>query len=47
MQVTLRKEGFDPNTVADPLFWLNPDTDVYEPIDNAAYVRITQGKARL
>ena len=46
-QVTLRKEGFDPNSVSDPLFWLNPDTDTYEPIDNAAYVRITQGKARL
>lgn len=46
-KVTLRKEGFNPNTITDSLLWLNPDTDKYEPLDNAAFVKITTGGARL
>jgi len=46
-KVALRKEGFNPNVVTDPLLWLNPDTDRFEPIDNAAFVKITTGGARL
>ena len=46
-KVALRKEGFNPNVITDALFWLNPETDAYEPIDNPTFVKITTGGARL
>ena len=46
-KVTLRKEGFNPNTITDTLYWLNPDTSKYELLDNQSFVKITTGGARL
>lgn len=46
-KVALRKEGFNPAEVTDPLFWLNPATKKYEVLDATAYQQIVGGRARL
>lgn len=47
LKVQLRKEGIDPAKVTDPVYWLNPDTKAFEPLDAEAYARIAGGNARL
>jgi fatty-acyl-CoA synthase len=41
----LVREGFDPNVVRDPLFFL--DAGAYRPLDADAYARIVDGSIRL
>jgi fatty-acyl-CoA synthase len=43
----LMREGFDPALVTDPLFWRDPASGNYRPIDSAIYARIVQGAIRL
>ncbi|XP_015981700.1 long-chain fatty acid transport protein 4 isoform X2 [Rousettus aegyptiacus] len=43
----LRKEGFDPAIVKDPLFYLNAQKCRYVPLDQGAYNRIQAGKEKL
>jgi fatty-acyl-CoA synthase len=46
-KVELVKEGFDPATIAEPLYWLNPATASYEPLDAARYADIVSGRIKL
>ncbi|HEY2068312.1 MAG TPA: long-chain-acyl-CoA synthetase [Rhizomicrobium sp.] len=43
----LVKEGFDPATIKDPLYWLDPATGKYEPMDAARYAQIIGGQVKL
>jgi fatty-acyl-CoA synthase len=43
----LAREGFDPRLVADPLFFRDPKSGAYRPIDAASYARILDGAIRL
>jgi fatty-acyl-CoA synthase len=43
----LTSEGFDPRLVADPLFFRDPASEAYRPIDAAVYADILQGSIRL
>jgi hypothetical protein len=40
-------QGADPATVPDPVFYLNPDSRVYEPLDVPAYARLCTPGSRL
>jgi fatty-acyl-CoA synthase len=40
-------EGFDPNVVRDPLFFLDARSGVYRPVDADSYARIVDGAIRL
>ena len=44
-KVELVKEGFDPGTLPDPLFWLNPLSGIYERPDAGA-LRRDRGRSR-
>ena len=46
-KVDLVREGFDPNVVTDPLFWLNPASGRYEPLTPTAYDAIVSGRVKL
>jgi fatty-acyl-CoA synthase len=46
-KVELVKEGFDPATVGEPLYWLNPESKVYEPLDAGTYSKIQSGAVKL
>ncbi|XP_038072181.1 very long-chain acyl-CoA synthetase-like [Patiria miniata] len=43
----LAREGFDPNVISDPLFFMDTDMKTYAPLDNAAMRKIVIGQARL
>ncbi|XP_038072811.1 very long-chain acyl-CoA synthetase-like [Patiria miniata] len=43
----LAREGFDPNVISDPLFFMDTDKKTYAPLDNDAMRKIVIGKARL
>jgi fatty-acyl-CoA synthase len=43
----LVSEGFDPRLVTDPLFFREPKSGAYLPIDAAGYARILDGSIRL
>uniref|UniRef100_A0A8C8XQG6 long-chain-fatty-acid--CoA ligase n=1 Tax=Panthera leo TaxID=9689 RepID=A0A8C8XQG6_PANLE len=43
----LRKEGFDPSVVRDPLFYLDTRKGRYIPLDQEAYARIQAGEEKL
>jgi fatty-acyl-CoA synthase len=43
----LMREGFDPNLVNDPLFFREPASGAYRPVDAASYARILDGSIRL
>ena len=43
----LVREGFDPRLVADPLFFRDPKSGAYRPLDAASYARILDGSIRL
>jgi fatty-acyl-CoA synthase len=43
----LVREGFDPRRVTDPLFFKDPKSNTYRPIDADAYARILEGSIRL
>ena len=38
------KEGFDPRTIADPLYWYDPATSQYEPLSAARHAEIDRGR---
>ena len=43
----LIREGFDPQRVKDQLFFRDPASGAYRPIDAAGYARIVDGSVRL
>ncbi|XP_022110822.1 very long-chain acyl-CoA synthetase-like [Acanthaster planci] len=43
----LAREGFDPNVISDPLFFMDVEKKTYAPLDKDAMRRIVFGKARL
>ncbi len=43
----LVREGFDPRLVTDPLFFRDPKSGAYRPVDATTYPRITDGSIRL
>jgi fatty-acyl-CoA synthase len=43
----LVREGFDPHLVKDPLFYRDPGSGAYRPIDAADHARILDGSIRL
>lgn len=43
----LRKEGFDPAVVKDPLFYLDARKGRYVPLDREAYTLIQAGEVKL
>src|SRR5665647_2825849 len=43
----LAREGFDPRLVTDPLFFKDPKSGSYRPVDADAYARILDGSIRL
>lgn len=43
----LRKEGFDPSVVKDPLFYLDARKGCYVALDQEAYTRIQAGEEKL
>ncbi len=43
----LAKEGFDPDTAGDPLYFLHPELQSYIPLDPTVYADICEGKVRL
>jgi len=46
-KVSLKKEGIDVTVVKDPIYWLNVDSNKYEPFDLSTLQRISSGKAKL
>jgi fatty-acyl-CoA synthase len=46
-KLDLVQEGFDPAKIADPLYWLDPATGRYEPLDAARYADIVAGRVKL
>ncbi|BBE73085.1 long-chain-acyl-CoA synthetase [Oharaeibacter diazotrophicus] len=46
-KVDLKTEGFDPNRIADELFYLDPASGTYVRLDPATYDRIVAGTVRL
>ncbi|XP_077988528.1 long-chain fatty acid transport protein 2-like [Glandiceps talaboti] len=43
----LVKEGFDPNLIEEPLYYMDSKKELYSPLDNNSYAGILVGKARL
>jgi fatty-acyl-CoA synthase len=46
-KIDLVREGFDPSLVRDPMFFNDPATHRYVPLDAATYGRIQSGEIRL
>jgi fatty-acyl-CoA synthase len=46
-KVDLVKEGFDPATIADPIYWLDPATGTYEPLTAPRHADIVEGRVKL
>jgi fatty-acyl-CoA synthase len=46
-KVDLVREGFDPTTLSDRLYFRDPDKGRYVPLDPTAYERIESGQVRL
>jgi len=46
-KVDLRKEGFDPNTISDPLYFIDTENRTYVPLDSALYDQIQNGEVRI
>ncbi|HWA92423.1 MAG TPA: long-chain-acyl-CoA synthetase [Rhizomicrobium sp.] len=46
-KVELVKEGFDPQAIADPLYWRDPASGRYERLDAARYQDIVEGRVKL
>ncbi|MDE2183543.1 MAG: long-chain-acyl-CoA synthetase [Alphaproteobacteria bacterium] len=43
----LVKEGFDPDVIADPLYWLDPVDSLYKPLTRETYAGIVSGAVKL
>jgi fatty-acyl-CoA synthase len=46
-KIDLVREGFDPATLSDPLFFRDPEKGHYVPLDASAFERIESGQIRL
>ncbi|HEY0107824.1 MAG TPA: long-chain-acyl-CoA synthetase [Rhizomicrobium sp.] len=46
-KVELVKDGFDPGTIRDPLYWLDPASGAYEPLTAEAVDAIATGRVKL
>ncbi|MBV9548589.1 MAG: long-chain-acyl-CoA synthetase [Alphaproteobacteria bacterium] len=46
-KLDLVRQGFDPATITDPLYWLDPATGAYEPLTPARYAQIVEGRVKL
>ena len=46
-KVDLVREGFDPAAIADPLFFLGPDSGQYERLTPERYAEIVEGRVKL
>ena len=46
-KVELVKEGFDPGALANPVFWLDPATGIYERLTPAQYAEIIEDRVKL
>lgn len=47
VKTELKKEGFDPSAVSDPLYYLDPSSDTYVALDADAFARIGSQQVRL
>ena len=45
-KVELVKEGFDPSTISDPLYWYDPASGRYERLDGPRYADIVAGRVK-
>ncbi|HVU19288.1 MAG TPA: hypothetical protein VHE09_01050, partial [Rhizomicrobium sp.] len=45
-KVELVKEGFDPATITDPLYWYDPASAQYEPLTPARYADILESRVK-
>ena len=46
-KVELVKDGFDPSTLPNPIFWLNPANETYEKLTPAIYAEIVADRIKL
>jgi len=46
-KLDLVKEGFDPDRIIDPLYFNDPSTRAFAPLDKATYERIQSGQQRV
>jgi fatty-acyl-CoA synthase len=46
-KIEMMREGFDPSRTSDPIYFHDPETGEYVPVDPALYERIHSGKMRL
>ena len=46
-KVDLVKEGFDPDTIEDPVFFFDPSEKQYVPLSKARYEEIQTGSLKL
>ncbi len=46
-KVELVKEGFDPAHIADPLYWFDAASGLYERLDAVRYAQIVEGRMKL
>jgi fatty-acyl-CoA synthase len=46
-KISLKREGFDPASAHDPIYFDDPEQRAYVPLDPALYRRIASGKVRL
>lgn len=46
-KLDLQKEGYNPSTMKDPLYFLNPSTGTFVPLTSQLYDNIVSGKQRL
>ena len=46
-KLDLVRDGFNPSTIPDPLYWLDPATRRYERLDPARYAEIVEDRVKL
>ena len=46
-KVELVKDGFDPHAIRDPVFFLDPATNLYRLLDAGTYAAIVEGRVKL
>jgi fatty-acyl-CoA synthase len=46
-KLDLVREGFDPSAIADPIYFLDPDSGRYELLNPARYADIIEGRVKL
>ncbi|XP_022110808.1 long-chain fatty acid transport protein 6-like [Acanthaster planci] len=46
-KTNLAREGFDPNVISDPLFFVDDEKKTYAPLDKETFQKILVGKAKL